>query len=58
MKTKNKEKWMDVQDQKILLNECKDFIMDFIMSELDNEYIPKGKLMDRSRELIIKLKDF
>ena len=55
---KNKEKWMDTQDQKILLNECKDFIMDFIMSELDNEYIPKGKLMDRSRELIIKLKDF
>ena len=55
---KNKESWMNVQDQKILLNECKEFVMDFVMHELDTKYIPKGKLMDRSRELIIKLKDF
>ena len=54
----NKEEWMNVQDQKILLNECKEFILDFVMHELDNNYMEKGKLMDKSRELIIKLKDF
>ena len=58
MKTKNKEQWMDVQDQKILLNECKEFIMDFVMHELDNNYIEKGKLLDKSRELIVKLKNY
>ena len=55
---KNKEVWMDVQDEKILLNKCKEFILDFVMHELDNNYIEKDKLLDRSRELIIKLKNY
>ena len=55
---KNKEQWMNVQDEKILLNKCKEFILDFVMHELDNNYIEKGKLLDRSRELIIKLKNY
>jgi hypothetical protein len=55
---KNKEKWMDVQDQKILLHECKMFMMDYIMQELDSDYMEKGELIEKSRELLTKLKDY
>ena len=54
----NTEKWMDVQDQKILLHKCKNLIVDFVMNELDNNSLNKEELLDRSRELIVKLKNY
>jgi hypothetical protein len=54
----NKENWMDVQDQKILLHECKMFMMDYIMQELDSNYMEKGQLIEKSRELLTKLKNY
>ena len=58
METKNNESWMNVQDRKILLHECKMFIMDYVMQELDGNYKDKGKLIEKSRELLNKLKDY
>ena len=55
---KNTEEWMGVQDQKILLHQCKNLIVDFVMNELDNNSLNKGELLDRSRELIVKLKNY
>jgi len=55
---KNKESWMDVQDQKILLNKCKEFILDFVIYEIDNDSLEKDKLLDKARELIVELKNY
>ncbi len=54
----NKEKWMDTQDQKILLNKCKEFMLDYVIHEIDNTSLEKGKLLDKARELIVKLKNY
>ena len=55
---KNTEEWMDVQDQKILLHQCKNLIVDFIMNELDSNSFKKGDLLEKARELIVKLKNY
>jgi hypothetical protein len=53
-----KEEWMHVQDQKILLNKCKEFILDYVINEIDNNSLEKGKLLDKARELIVELKNY
>jgi len=58
MKTTNKEKWMDTQDQKILLHECKGLIFDFVIYQFDSNSVEKEKLMDKAKELIVKLKNY
>ena len=58
METTKKESWMDVQDQKILLNKCKEFMLDYVINEIDNNSLEKGKLLDKARELIVKLKNY
>tara|TARA_R110000765_G_scaffold150839_2_gene253491 strand:- start:587 stop:760 length:174 start_codon:yes stop_codon:yes gene_type:complete len=55
---KNKESWMDVQDQKILLHECKKFVIDFILMSTSTENEDKGKLIEESRKLITKLRNY
>ena len=32
-----KEEWINVQEQKILLHECKQFVIDYVMQELEND---------------------
>ena len=54
----NTEKWMDVQDQKILLHQCKNLIVDFVMNELDSNSFNKEELLEKARELIVKLKNY
>tara|TARA_R110002167_G_scaffold3430_1_gene16733 strand:- start:437 stop:610 length:174 start_codon:yes stop_codon:yes gene_type:complete len=55
---KNKEKWMDKQDEKILLHECKEFVINFILMSTSTENEDKGKLIEASRKLITKLKNY
>lgn len=53
-----KEEWMNVQERKILLYECKQFVLNFILASTSTEEKDKGKLIEQSRELINKLKNY
>tara|TARA_R100000322_G_scaffold83262_1_gene52013 strand:- start:99 stop:293 length:195 start_codon:yes stop_codon:yes gene_type:complete len=53
-----KEEWINVQEQKILLHECKQFVIDYVMQELENDNELKQKLAEQSRKLLSKLKNF
>ena len=54
----NKEEWINIQEQKILLHECKQFVLDYVMQELENDIELKQKLAEQSRKLLSKLKNF
>lgn len=54
----NKEEWINIQEQKILLHECKQFVIDYVMQELENDNELKQKLAEQSRKLLSKLKNF
>ena len=54
----NKEEWINIQEQKILLHECKQFVIDYVMQELENDIELKQKLAEQSRKLLSKLKNY
>jgi len=54
----NKEEWINIQTQKILLHECKKFVIDYVMQELENDKELKQKLAEQSRKLLSQLKNY
>lgn len=53
-----KEEWMNAQDRKILLHECKQFVLEFILTSTNTDGKGKGELIEASRKLINKLKNY